>query len=324
MKRKLLAIILALSVSPTHAANKLPYLTGLYGKTSSHSFVLDETYPAGIKNEIISSILTYYPYAQINQGAIPDDPYQEGKRVLKRKCDFDGISGYAYFTGVGVLDILTKVVDYTGGVAVFCDSNNVQVHENLGHLSGLAHQDCNYRHIQYRGIWRDTQQYEYGNLSACGVMAYGSTSFTPMDDFEFRVAAGQAVQKGRVRGTITVSGQALKGANLIFISQTKTFMPSNRVLKHRYSTIIDILGAGDGSFEIDLPPDTYQVMLVPIGNYSRGTHGVWRLSDSQIKDIPEPLFLNGKKARLIQDPDNKGVIEITNGSNLSFNWTVSI
>lgn len=324
MKRKLIALALSLSMTPSHAANKLPYLTGLYGKTSSQSFVLDTAFPAGIRNGIIDSILTYYPYAQITQEAVPDEPYQESKRVLKRGCDLVGVSGFAYFTGSGILDILTKTIDYTGGVAVFCDSNQVQVHENLGHLSGIGHQDCNYRWVQYLGVWRSTQQYEYGNIAACGIMAYGSTSFTPMDDFEFRVAAGQTVPRGRVRGTIAVNGQALKGANLIFISQTKNFMPSNRVLKHRYSTIIDILGAGDGSFDIDLPPDSYQVMVVPIGNYSRDTHGVWRLADSQIKTIPEPLFLNSKKTRLIKNPANRGVIDIANGTKLSYDWSIGL
>lgn len=303
---------------PSGAANKLPYLTGLYARTTSNDYVIDPNFSAETKNQFIDHILTHKPQALITQ-----ESAIEGHRIFKRNDNFSGISGYAYFTGEAAFDILSKIQNYSSGIVLSGDSSKVLIHED-GHLDGLGHEDCNYRWIQYQGTWRKTQEYDYGNIAACGIMAYGSTSFTPVDDWDFKRVANQIVQKGRVQGTITINGQALKGANLIFISQTKTFKPTWRVLKQRFSTIVDILGNGDGSYEIELPPDIYQVMLVPIGDYDKDTHGVWRLANSQIANITEPLFLNGKRTRFVQDPTSKGIVQVTNGIDLTFNWSVGL
>ena len=319
---KKIALGLMLMGSPVLAANNLPYLTGLYAKTTSSSYVIDQDFLVETKNEFIDHILTYKPSALIAQENITED-YQEGKRIFKEILNVSGISGYAYFAGESAIDILSRTQSYSSGIARSGDSSRVLIHED-GHLDGLGHEDCNYRWIKFKGAWRKTQEYDYGNIAACGIMAYGSSSFTPVDDFDFRRVSGQVVQKGRVKGTITINGEPLKGANLIFISRTKTFKPTWRVLKQRFSTIVDILGDGDGSFEIELPPDTYKVMLVPIGDYDRNTHGVWRLADSQIKDITKPLFLNGKRTRLVQDPATKGIVQVTNGMDINFNWSVGL
>lgn len=322
---KKIALGLMLLGSPVLAANKLPYLTGLYARSTTQEFVIDSDFSTDVKNEFIDSILTYYPQALIQQDPLEDVPdgYIGGKKIFKRNDEFSGISGYAYFAGSSALSIFTRTQNYTSGVALSSNSSKTLIHEN-GHLAGLGHEDCNYRWIKFKGTWRKTQEYDFGNSLACGIMAYGSSSFTPVDDFDFRRVAGQDIQKGRVKGTITINGEHLKGANLIFISQTKTFKPTWRVLKQRFSTIVDILGDGDSSFEIELPPDSYQVMLVPIGNYDRNTHGAWRLADSQIKDITEPLFLNRKRTRLVQDPATKGIVQITNGVDITFNWSVGL
>ena len=316
---KKIALGLMLVGSPVLSANKLEYLTGLYARTTSNSYVIDQDFLIETKNEFIDHILTYKPQVLITQENITEN-YQEGKRVFKEVLNVSGISGYAYFAGESAIDISSRTQNYSSGIVRSGDSSRVLIHED-GHLDGLGHEDCNYRWIQYQGIWRKTQEYDYGNIAACGIMAYGSTSFTPVDDFDFKRVSGQIVQKGRVKGTITINGLPLKGANLIFISQTKTFKPTWRVLKQRFSAIVDILGDGDGSFEIELPPDTYQVMLVPIGDYDRNTHGVWRLADSQIANITEPLFLNGKRTRLVQDPATKGIVQVTNEMDLTFNWS---
>ena len=316
------ALLFILMALPGSAANKLPYLTGLYAKTTSSSYVIDQDFMVETKNEFIDHILTYKPSALITQENITED-YQEGKRAIKKITNVSGFSGYAYFAGESAIDILSKTQNYSSGIVRSGNSSKVLIHED-GHLDGLGHEDCNYRWIKFKGTWRKIQEYDYGNVLACGIMAYGGSSFTPVDDFDFKRVSGQVVQKGRVKGTITVNDLPLKGANLIFISQTKTFKPTWRVLKQRFSTIVDILGDGDGSFEIELPPDTYQVMLVPIGDYDRNTHGVWRLADSQIKDIAKPLFLNGKRTRLVQDPATKGIIQVTNGMDLTFNWSIGL
>ncbi len=314
------AILFALIVLPSSAANKLPYLTGLYAQSTSQNYVIDTDYSLENRDRFKSFILTYQPNAVIAEEQIMDS-YQEGKKIFVYADSFVGKSGYLYFAGESSIDITNRMQNYSSAVILSADSFWTLVHE-WGH--NLGHEDCNYRWIQYQGIWRKTQEYDYGNIAACGIMAYGSTSFTPVDDFDFKRVSGQVVQKGRVKGTITVNNLPLKGANLIFISQTKTFMPTWKVLKQRFSTIVDILGDGDGSFEIELPPDTYQVMLVPIGDYDRDTHGEWRLADSQIKDITEPLFLNGKRTRLVQDPATKGIIQVTNGVDINFNWSVGL
>ena len=319
---KKIALGLMLMASSALAANKLEYLTGLYARTTSNSYVIDQDFLVETKNEFIDHILTYKPQALITQENITEN-YQEGKRVFKKNTGFNGISGYAYFAGESAIDILSRTQNYSSGIVLSGDSSRVLIHED-GHLSGLGHEDCNYRWIKFKGTWRKIQEYDYGNIAACGIMAYGSSSFTPVDDFDYRRVSGQVVQKGKVKGTITINNLPLKGANLIFISQTKTFKPTWRVLKQRFSTIVDILGDGDGSFEIELPPDTYQVMLVPIGDYDRDTHGVWRLADSQIKDIAKPLFLNGKRTRLVQDPATKGIVQITNGMDITFNWSIGL
>lgn len=319
---KRIALGLMLVGSPVLSANKLEYLTGLYARTTSNSYVIDQDFLIETKNEFIDHILTYKPQVLITQENITEN-YQEGKRVFKEVLNVSGISGYAYFAGESAIDILSKTQNYSSGIVRSGDSSRVLIHED-GHLDGLGHEDCNYRWIQYQGIWRKTQEYDYGNIAACGIMAYGSTSFTPVDDWDFKRVSGQTVEKGSIKGTITINDVPLKGANLIFISQSKTFKPTWRVLKQRFSTIVDILGDGDGSFEIELPPDTYQVMLVPIGDYDKDTHGVWRLADSQIKDIAEPLFLNGKRTRLVQDPATKGIVQVINGVDVNFNWSVGL
>jgi len=319
-KITILTSLLAVGLNQAQAANKLEYLTGLYAKTTSNSYVLDQDFLLGTRNEFIDHILTYKPQALITQENITEN-YQEGKRVFKKITNVSGISGYAYFAGESAIDILSRTQTYSSGIVLSGDSSKVLIHED-GHLDGLGHEDCNYRWIKFQGIWRRTQEYDYGNIAACGIMAYGSTSFTPVDDWDFRRVSGQVVQKARVKGTITINGLPLKGANLIFISQTKTFKPTWRVLSQRFSTIVDILGDGDGNFEIELPPDNYRVMLVPIGDYDRDTHGVWRLEDSQIKDITEPLFLNGKRVKFTVNPSTEGILTLTNGQDTSFNWRI--
>lgn len=319
-KITILTSLLAIGLNQAQAANKLEYLTGLYAKTTSNSYVLDQDFLLGTRNEFIDHILTYKPQALITQENITEN-YQEGKRVSKKITNAKGISGYAYFAGESAIDILNKTQTYSSGIVLSDDSSKVLIHED-GHLDGLGHEDCNYRWIKFQGSWRRTQEYDYGNLLACGIMAYGSTSFTPVDDWDFRRISGQVVQKARVKGTITVNGLPLKGANLIFISQTKTFKPTWRVLNQRFSTIVDILGDGDGSFEIELPPDSYKVMLVPIEDYDRDTHGKWRLEDSQIKDIAEPLFLNRKRIKFMINPSSEGILTLTNGQDTSFNWRI--
>jgi hypothetical protein len=319
-KITILTSLLAIGFNQAQAANKLEYLTGLYAKTTSNSYVLDQDFLLGTRNEFIDHILTYKPQALITQENVTEN-YQEGKRVFKKITNVSGISGYAYFAGESAIDILSKTQSYSSGIVRSGDSSRVLIHED-GHLDGLGHEDCNYRWVKFQGIWRRTQEYDYGNLLACGIMAYGSTSFTPVDDWDFRRVSGQVVQKARVRGTITINNLPLKGANLIFISQTKTFKPTWRVLNQRFSTIVDILGDGDGSFEIELPPDNYRVMLVSIGDYDRDTHGKWRLEDSQIKDITEPLFLNGKRIKFTANPSTEGILTLTNGQDTSFNWRI--
>jgi hypothetical protein len=319
-KITILTSLLAIGINQAQAANKLEYLTGLYAKTTSNSYVLDQDFLLGTRNEFIDHILTYKPSALITQENVTEN-YQEGKRVFKKITNVSGISGYAYFAGESAIDILSRTQNYSSGIVRSGDSSRVLIHED-GHLDGLGHEDCNYRWIKFQGIWRKTQEYDYGNIAACGIMAYGSTSFTPVDDWDFRRVSGQFVQKARVKGTITINGLPLKGANLIFISQTKTFKPTWRVLSQRFSTIVDILGDGDGNFEIELPPDNYRVMLVPIGDYDRDTHGVWRLEDSQIKDITEPLFLNGKRVKFTVNPSTEGILTLTNGQDTSFNWRI--
>jgi hypothetical protein len=143
-----------------------------------------------------------------------------------------------------------------------------------------------------------------------------------VDDWDVRNVNGLITQKARISGTITIDGEPLKGANLIFISQTKIFKPSERVLAQRFSTIVDILGDGDGSFDIELPPDQYKVMVVPIGDYERETHGVWRLDDSQIEDITEPLILNRRRTRLMTTPSAEGVLELKNGQDVTVSWRI--
>jgi hypothetical protein len=319
-KITILTSLLAIGLNQAQAANKLEYLTGLYAKTTSNSYVLDQDFLLGTRNEFIDHILAYKPQALITQENITEN-YQEGKRVFRKITNVSGISGYAYFAGESAIDILSRTQSYSSGIVRSGDSSRVLIHED-GHLDGLGHEDCNYRWIKFQGIWRRTQEYDYGNLLACGIMAYGSSSFTPVDDWDFRRVSGQVIQKARVRGTITINGLPLKGANLIFISQTKTFKPTWRVLNQRFSTIVDILGDGDGSFEIELPPDNYKVMLVPIGDYDRDTHGVWRLEDSQIKDITEPLFLNGKRVKFTLNPSIEGILTLANGQDTSFNWRI--
>ncbi|CAB4143844.1 hypothetical protein UFOVP457_6 [uncultured Caudovirales phage] len=315
------AILFVLIVLPSNAANKLPYLTGLYAQSTSQNYVIDTDYSLENRDRFKSFILTYQPNAVIAEEQIMDS-YQEGKKIFVYADGFVGKSGYVYFAGESSIDLLNRMQNYSSMVAIVTDSFRVLVHEFLH--AWLAHEDCNYRWIQHQGIWRKTQEYDYGNIAACGIMAYGSTSFTPVDDWDFKRVSGQVVQKGRVKGTITVNGLPLKGANLIFISQTKTFKPTWRMLRQRFSTIVDILGDGDGSFEIELPPDTYQIMLVPIGDYDRDTHGKWRLADSQIANITEPLFLNGKRTRFVQDPATKGIVQVTNGMDLTFNWSIGL
>jgi hypothetical protein len=319
-KITILTSLFAIGLNQAQAANKLEYLTGLYAKTTSNSYVLDQDFLLGTRNEFIDHILAYKPQALITQENITEN-YQEGKRVFRKITNVSGISGYAYFAGESAIDILSRTQSYSSGIVRSGDSSRVLIHED-GHLDGLGHEDCNYRWIKFQGIWRRTQEYDYGNLLACGIMAYGSSSFTPVDDWDFRRVSGQVIQKARVRGTITINGLPLKGANLIFISQTKTFKPTWRVLNQRFSTIVDILGDGDGSFEIELPPDNYKVMLVPIGDYDRDTHGVWRLEDSQIKDITEPLFLNGKRVKFTLNPSIEGILTLANGQDTSFNWRI--
>jgi hypothetical protein len=319
-KITILTSLFAIGLNQAQAANKLEYLTGLYAKTTSNSYVLDQDFLLGTRNEFIDHILAYKPQALITQENITEN-YQEGKRVFRKITNVSGISGYAYFAGESAIDILSRTQSYSSGIVRSGDSSRVLIHED-GHLDGLGHEDCNYRWIKFQGIWRRTQEYDYGNLLACGIMAYGSSSFTPVDDWDFRRVSGQVIQKARVRGTITINGLPLKGANLIFISQTKTFKPTWRVLNQRFSTIVDILGDGDGSFEIELPPDNYKVMLVPIGDYDRDTHGVWRLEDSQIKDTTEPLFLNGKRVKFTLNPSIEGILTLANGQDTSFNWRI--
>lgn len=321
-KITILTSLLAVGLNQAQAANKLEYLTGLYAKTTSNNYVLDQDFLLGTRNEFVDHILTYKPQALITQEDITEN-YQEGKRVFKQITNVSGISGYAYFAGESAIDILSRTQSYSSGIVRSGDSSKVLIHED-GHLDGLGHEDCNYRWVKFQGIWRRTQEYDYGNIAACGIMAYGSTSFTPVDDWDFRRVSGQAVQKTRVKGTITINNLPLKGANLIFISQTKTFKPTWRVLNQRFSTIVDISGDGDGSFEIELPLDSYRVMLVPIGDYDRDTHGKWRLEDSQIKDITEPLFLNGKRVKFTLSPSTEGILSLTNGQDTSFSWRIEL
>lgn len=321
---KKIALGLMLLCSPVLAANKLPYLTGLYARTTSNQYILDTDYSLETRTMFKQHVLKYQPNAVFEEIQVTNPNYEEGKQKFMYNATFSGNAGYTLFAGETVIDVSSRTIIYSSAVIICADILDVLIHEWTHSYGGLAHEECNQKWIQYQGIWRNTQQYEYGNLLACGIMAYGSKSFTPVDDWDTRRVSGQVVQKGRVKGTITVNGCPLKGANLIFISQTKTFMPTWRVLKQRFSTIVDILGDGDGSFEIELPPDTYQVMLVPIGDYDKDTHGVWRLADSQIKDITEPLFLNGKRTRLIQDPATKGIVQVGNGMDLTFNWSVGL
>jgi hypothetical protein len=315
----LAAILFALIVLPSSGANKLPYLTGLYAQSTSQNYVIDTDYGLENRDRLRNFILTYQPNAAITEEQTADS-YQEGKKIFVCADGLIGRSGYAYFAGESAIDISNKMQNYSSMVVISADSFWTQVHE-WGH-GYLGHEDCNYRWVKFQGIWRRTQEYDYGNIAACGIMAYGSNSFTPVDDWDFRRVSGQVVQKARVKGTITINNLPLKGANLIFISQTKTFKPTWRVLNQRFSTIVDILGDGDGSFEIELPPDSYRVMLVPIGDYDRDTHGVWRLEDSQIKDITEPLFLNGKRVKFTVNPSTEGILTLTNGQDTSFNWRI--
>jgi len=305
-------------------ANKLPYLSGYYAKTSSRQYVLDTAFTEESRNIFKQHVLTYKPDATFEELPVTAQQYQEGKRVYIRNDEFSGNAGYTYFAGAATADsAVDRVVDYSSAVVICANIPSVMIHED-GHCDGLAHEDLNYRWIFYQRSWRNTQQYQYGNLNAGGFMAYGGKSFTPVDDWDLKRINGISVTKGRVKGNITINGQPLKGANLIFISRTKRFQPDQRKLPLRFSTIVDILGDGDGSFDIELPPDTYQVMLVPIGVYSRGTHGIWRFSDSQIAGVTKPLFLNTRRKKFLQNISTVGTIKIVNGRDLTFNWAAEV
>lgn len=323
MKRLILLLSLlgVTSNGGGQAMNKLPYLTGYYAKTSSLEYAIDVDYSQEVKNDFKAHVLKYKPKATFTETQVTSTDYQEGKRVFMRNDKFNGNAGFTFFAGESAVDISTRTQIYTSAVVVCADITNVLIHEDM-HCDGMAHECSNYRWIKYKGVWRKEQAYEYGNLVAGGLMSYGGKSFSPVDDWDVRNVNGLITQKARISGTITIDGEPLKGANLIFISQTKTFKPSERVLAQRFSTIVDILGDGDGSFDIELPPDQYKVMVVPIGDYERETHGVWRLDDSQIEDITEPLILNRRRTRLVATPSTEGVLELKNGQDVTVSWRI--
>ena len=304
-------------------ANKLPYLTGYYAKTSSYDYVLDIDFSPENRAAFKQHVLKYKPNATFQEIQVADAEYQEGKRVYVRNDTFSGSAGYAFFAGESAIDISSRTIIYSSSVAICANILSVMIHED-GHCDGLAHECCNQRWVQFQGTWRKTQDYKFGNINAGGFMSYGGKGFTPVDDWDLRRINGIPLAKGRIKGTITINGEPLKGANLIFISQTKTYKPAWRVLRQRFSTIVDILGDGDGSFEIELPPGRYRVMLVPIGDYSRKTHGVWRIEESQIADIEKPLFLNARRTKLLIDPATKANMQVTNGMDSTFNWVVDL
>lgn len=322
MKKLILAIILSfIFLIQVQGANRQPHITGMYARTLSQDYILDIDYSVETRNAFKQHVLKYKPLATFQEIQVNEAVYQEGKRVYMKQDNFTGISGYAFFAGEVVIDISSRTQIYSSSVVVCADVLSVLIHEDT-HCDGLSHEDCNYRHIKFQGLWRRTQEYAYGNLLACGQMAYGSTNFSPVDDWDLRRINNLPVQKGRVSGTITFNNEPLKGANLIFISQTKTFKPDWRTLNQRFSTIVDILGDGDGSFDVELPPDSYKVIIVPIGNYSRNTHGEWKLSDSQIANISKPLTLNGKKTKFLEDPATEGILQLQTGEDLNYNWNI--
>jgi hypothetical protein len=322
MKKLILVLIFSvIFLIQVRGANRLPYITGMYAQTLSQDYILDIDYSVETRNAFKQHVLKYKPLATFQEIQVTESTYQEGKRLYMKQDTFFGSSGYTFFAGEVVIDLSTRTQIYSSSVVVCADILEVLIHED-SHCDGLGHEECNYRHIKFQGLWRRTQEYEYGNLLACGQMAYGASSFTPVDDWDLRRINNLPVQKARLTGTITFNNQPLKGANLIFISQTKTFKPTWRTLNQRFSTIVDILGDGDGSFEIELPPDLYKVAIVPIGNYDRNTHGIWRLSDSQIANISQPLFLNGKKSRFVENPATEGTLQLQNHEDLNYNWRI--
>lgn len=304
-------------------ANKLPYLTGYYAKTSSRAYVLDTAFSLESRNIFKQHVLTYKPNATFEEVEVNAPEYREGKRVYMRNDAFSGNAGYTFFAGSSETDSINRTVTYSSAVVICSNIPSVMIHED-GHCDGLGHECCNQRWVFFQGVWQKTQEYQFGNLKAGGFMSYGGKTFTQVDDWDLKRINGIAVTKGRVKGSILINNQPLKGANLIFISRTKKFKPDQRKLPFRFSTIVDILGDGDGSFDIELPPDSYQVMLVPIGSYSRDTHGIWRLEDSQIANITRPLFINNKRTVFQQNLSTVGVVKIANESDLNFSWSVKL
>ena len=310
--------------------NKHTYLTGSYAKTLASTIVLDSRYPLDTRNSVKTFLSQYknYEYIEMDLTEIPElgnATIQNGIGFFQLASSLGDrpIAGYTYFIGVGQQDASDpQTTLYPAFVAVQPAIDKVIIHE-WGHGIGLGHEDNAYRWIKFKRMWRSEQSYFYGNISGGGFMAYGGKEFNPSDDFAIKKLLNPSFPAATVSGQIKIGTEFLKGANLIFIDLEKRFNSTPKPLPVRHSTIIDMLGSGDGSFKIHVPQGKYLVMLVPIGNYSRPTHGEWRLADSQIKDLTEPLFLT-RNLKVFREEERKGIIELAAGDNLIINPQVRI
>lgn len=310
-------------------ANRQPQITGYYARTKAQTLIFDSRYPIDVIDSFKAFLLRFknYNFLTMDLTEIPELGNVSvdngiGYFQLASSLGDRPISGFCYWIGQSQIDPSdSQTLLYPAFVCVQPPILDTMIHE-WGHGIGLGHEDNNYRWIRHRKKWRSEQSYFFGNITGGGFMAYGGSAFNAADEFAVRHKLDPAFPAARIRGCIRAGDQFLKGANLILIDTQRTFPSSIKPLPIRHSCIIDMLGTGNGSFDLFVPAGIYKVMLVPINNYSRGTHGVWKLADSQIASIAEPLFLNGKRARFMTNPPVQGVLNLTNGQDLQFDWRI--